>query len=39
VTRCEKPAGYRRGVRLPGREPMGALRTAYSNLLRDLSQR
>jgi hypothetical protein len=39
VTRWEKPAGYRRGVRLPGREPVGALRAAYSNLLRDLTQR
>jgi hypothetical protein len=37
VARWEKPAGYRNGVRLPGREPVGELREAYSALLKELS--
>lgn len=37
VTRWEKPAGYRNGVRLAGREPVGELRKNYSELLRALS--
>lgn len=36
VTRWEKPAGYRNGLRLAGREPVGPLRMAYSALLRNL---
>lgn len=34
VARWEKPAGYTNGVRLSGREPVGELRKAYSDLLR-----
>jgi hypothetical protein len=37
VTRWEKPAGYRSGTRLGGREPVGQLRAAYSALLRELA--
>jgi DNA-binding transcriptional regulator YiaG len=37
LARWEKPAGYRNRVRLPGREPVGALREAYSDLLRQLA--
>jgi DNA-binding transcriptional regulator YiaG len=38
VMRWEKPAGYRNGVRLAGREPVGELRKTYSALLRELSK-
>jgi hypothetical protein len=37
VTRWERPAGYRNGTRLAGRESVGELREAYSELLRKLS--
>jgi hypothetical protein len=37
VTRWEKPAGYRNGKRLAGREPMGDLRRSYSGLHRELA--
>jgi DNA-binding transcriptional regulator YiaG len=37
VTRWEKPAGYRNGKRMAGREPVGELRKNYSELLRALS--
>lgn len=37
VARWEKPAGYRNGMRLAGREPVGELRKTYSNLLRELA--
>ena len=36
VMRWEKPAGYRNGRRLPGREPVGELRKAYSEVLMEL---
>lgn len=39
VVRWEKPAGYRDGVRLAGRKPVGELRKNYSDLLRKLSAR
>ena len=34
VARWEKPAGYRNGARMAGREPVGELRKAYSDFLR-----
>ena len=37
VYRWEKPSGYRDGERLPGREPAGELRRAYSEVLARMS--
>lgn len=38
VARWERPAGYVKGKRLPGREPVGELRQSYSELPRTLER-